>query len=255
MMSGRKIIADDFGLGRQHDAVILDLLEQGAIDGTSVFAKAPMDDRHIEQLLMLRETHGIEIGLHLNLTDVIGKDDLRRSIVNLWLSSMISGALQKTASAEFTQQIEAFQSKFAMPPDYIDGHQHCHAIPAFWRALQAISGGISWVRSPCPNALRGAISQIQNGGVKSVLVMVWGWRLRRNLRKSGVQTNADFNGLIAYRAPKRFRQVFSAMIVKTNSLTMVHPGAAADPQQIDGHDNPFRAIEAALLRARTDLNE
>ncbi len=255
MMNGRKIIADDFGLGRHHDAVILELLGMGGIDGTSVFAKAPMDDSHIEQLLELRQTRGIEIGVHLNLTDVIGQGDTRRSIVKLWLSSMISGGARRMAFAEFTQQIEMFQGKFGISPDYIDGHQHCHAIPAFWEALQPVSAGISWVRSPCPNSLRGAISQIQNGGAKSILVMFWGWRLRRRLRKSGVQTNADFNGLIAYHAPKRFRQAFSAMIVKTNSLTMVHPGAATDPHQIDGHENQFRATEAALLQVKTDRNE
>ena len=250
MAMGRKLIADDFGLGRQHDLVILELLGQGAIDGTSVFAMAPMDDRAVQQLLALRQTQGIQIGLHLNLTDVIGTGDEKRSIVKLWVASMVSGAIQKTARAEFTHQIETFQNKFAILPDYIDGHQHCHAIPAFWRALQPICDGISWVRSPCPNTPRGAFSQIQNGGVKSVLVMLWGWRLRRRLHKCGVQTNADFNGLIAYRSPKRFRQVFSTMIRTTNCLTMVHPGDGADPQQIDGHENQFRAAEAEILQSR-----
>ena len=62
-------IADDFGLGRKHDQVILSLMEAGRLDGTSVMVNDAIEPADIARLRALRDA-GAQVGLHLNLTQL-----------------------------------------------------------------------------------------------------------------------------------------------------------------------------------------
>ena len=69
MNNGPLLIADDFGLGAGHNAVILDLLAKQKINGTSVMIDGQLDAASVQKLRTLRD-EGAVIGLHLNLTPV-----------------------------------------------------------------------------------------------------------------------------------------------------------------------------------------
>jgi predicted glycoside hydrolase/deacetylase ChbG (UPF0249 family) len=94
------ITADDWGYSPRYDAGIEEAARAGAVDAVSVLALRPASDP--QPLLDC----GVEIGLHLELPERRG----RREVLDAP-----------------RRQVEAFGHLFGAPPDYIDGHHHCHA--------------------------------------------------------------------------------------------------------------------------------
>jgi predicted glycoside hydrolase/deacetylase ChbG (UPF0249 family) len=103
-LSGRAgqliITADDWGYSPRYNAGIEEAVRAGAVDAVSVLALRPASEP--EPLLGC----GVEIGLHLELPERNG----RREVLDAP-----------------RRQAEAFGRLFGAPPDYIDGHHHCHA--------------------------------------------------------------------------------------------------------------------------------
>ncbi len=104
------VAADDLGLHPSYDRGILDAAHAGAIDAVGVMVRrSPRAD----DLAVLAEL-GIALGLHL---EPEGGEELpggRRSCGSSRRSSCWPGR----------------------PPDHLDGHHHCHAVPgvaARWR--------------------------------------------------------------------------------------------------------------------------
>jgi hypothetical protein len=101
----RKLIvtADDYGYHRRYDEGILRAAEAGAVDAVSAFAY-----REGLGAEPLRAT-GVEIGLHL-------------------------GGERSPA-----EQADDFEQGFGLPPAYLDGHRHCHALPARTEAVASFA--------------------------------------------------------------------------------------------------------------------
>ncbi|MBA2239700.1 MAG: ChbG/HpnK family deacetylase [Solirubrobacterales bacterium] len=93
------IVADDFGLNPSYDAGIIEAAAAGALDGVGAMVLRVHDP------VPVRAT-GVAIGLHLELGHALDA---------------------ATVEAELRGQLERFESLFAAPPAYIDGHHHCHA--------------------------------------------------------------------------------------------------------------------------------
>ena len=246
------IIADDFGLGRGHNSVILRLLNDGVINGTSVFVDALENEEDFLTLSRIRLEKKIQVGLHFNLTERFTPYKAQGNILSVWCKSIFWGFKKGFVESELHRQFELFQELLGFAPDFIDGHQHCHAIPGFWPALHRLierQDEQFWVRSPCPATLPSALSQIRSGGMKSILVMWWGWRLRYRLGTCHVNTNSDFSGLVKYSDKSTFETRFRQLAKDTpcNCLFMTHPGSAQDSAEIVGHTNYFRAVEATVL--------
>lgn len=92
------ITADDFGLHRSYDEGILEAARAGAIDAASVMVlRSPL---RLGELLACE----IDVGLHLEADR--------------------AGALSPSAARA---QIARFAHLAGRPPDYLDGHHHCHA--------------------------------------------------------------------------------------------------------------------------------
>lgn len=253
------IIADDFGLDPAHDDVIVDLLQNGAINGTSVMVSDRLDPKRVEKLKAARTSNDIQIGLHLNLTEKMEGIPDHGSILSLWLG-LILGRINPVSTANcFEDQLARFQGTFGIAPDFLDGHQHSHAIsqniPALIKIAKSLSAANNdfWVRSPAAGKLAYAISECRRGGLKTLLVMWWGENLRRELFKSGIKSNSDFSGFIPYGTPDAFAQTYKDIFENQRSdcLIMVHPGSANAKHEIEGHSNQLRAMEAKML---IDLN-
>lgn len=86
------ITADDFGYRSAYDAGIVLAAHAGAVDRVSVMATRECDPEPLLQT-------GVVIGLHL---------EPDRSIAD---------------------QLRGFERLFSRPPDFIDGHRHCHVEP------------------------------------------------------------------------------------------------------------------------------
>lgn len=249
------IIADDFGLDPAHDDVIIDLLQNDAINGTSVMVSDRLDSARVEKLKATRTSNNIQVGLHLNLTEEMEGIPSYGSILSLWFSLMMGSIKPVAVANSYEDQLTRFQKAFGFAPDFIDGHQHCHAISQNGPALLKISMVLSnenqnfWVRSPAARELTDALSECRRGGLKTLLVMWWGEGLRRNLIKNGIKTNLDFSGFIAYKSPTAFAKTYRDIFAnrRENCLIMVHPGSTKAECEIEGHDNHLRAFEAKIL--------
>lgn len=248
------IIADDFGLDPAHDRVILDLLETGALDGTSVMVRSGANQALCQELVSARKRHHIHIGLHLNLTEALQSVPKIAGILPLWIKLMLGRIDPKIIDLSFRLQLQMFENQFGFMPDFIDGHQHCHAIGQNFNALKKTSKLAAsedfWVRSPAPISLGTAYQEMRRGGVKTLLVMAWGYRLRRRLRSNNITTNSDFSGFISYDQSPSFALSFYKLLSKRRQdcVIMVHPGTHIAATEISGHSNALRTIEAEILK-------
>ncbi len=243
------LIADDFGLGRKHDKVILDLLEERRIDGTSVMIDGEIDPQDRERLCLLREK-GTLVGLHLNLTHDFARGMFHMPVGAL-LRLCLTGRLPEQAKHEFARQADAFHAAFGFLPDYYDGHQHCHCFPGLAALAAALPRSkTGWMRLPLPATLAGLALNIRSGGPKVGLIAGLALLARRPFRKAGWPVNRDFSGFLKLDQPEEVARWMPVLLAASADLMMVHPGAADDRSQCPGHAPQSRAVETDLLRRR-----
>lgn len=245
------LIADDFGLGRAHDRVILELLEGGKIAATSVLINDAIVPGDIARLKSCRAA-GAGVGLHVNLTQPLpgaGPVWPVRSLLRLGLAGRLPEA---EITAALAGQFEAFGKLFGSPPDFVDGHQHCHVFPGISRLVARLSGS-AWLRVPVPSTLAEALLNIRSGGLKTVLIMALGLHARGVFDRAGRETNSNFSGFLRLNKPDdvAFWLPRLLMTADRDCVVMVHPGDAADPVQCERHAPRSRALEAQLLADRT----
>ncbi|MCJ8148135.1 ChbG/HpnK family deacetylase [Shinella sedimenti] len=242
------LIADDFGLGRDHDKVILGLLERGKIDGTSVMIDGDIDPLDIERLRQLRE-RGAAVGLHLNLTHGFSGSHFHRPLDEL-LRLCLTGRLPQEAQSAFHGQAETFRTTLGFLPDYYDGHQHCHCFPGLDRIAATLprEHGV-WVRVPLPRTWAGRMLNMRAGGPKTVLIMILAHFAARTFRRAGWKTNSDFSGFLPLDRPDAVARWLPRLLSAraTGTLMMVHPGSADDRSQCPGHSPQSRVVEAEIL--------
>ncbi|AHB03639.1 cellobiose phosphotransferase system celC [Brucella ceti TE28753-12] len=241
-------IADDFGLGRGHDRVILSLLETGRLDGTSVMMNDAMNPEDIARLRKLR-AGGAKVGLHLNLTQALpggGPIWPLGELIRPLLGAPFLGAI----TASLVRQVDAFVTQFGSLPDYYDGHQHCHCFPAIAPLVARLSyGPATWVRVPLPATWEGRGLNIRAGGAKVLLILALAARARAIFVRAGLKTNHDFSGFLRLGDPASVRRWLPELLARAtpDCLIMLHPGDGADPVQCAGHAAGSRAIEARIL--------
>ncbi|MDR0251846.1 MAG: ChbG/HpnK family deacetylase [Brucellaceae bacterium] len=241
-------IADDFGLGRAHDQVILSLLEAGRLDGTSVMTSNAMMPADIARLRELR-AHGVKVGLHLNLTQAMPDGAPVWTLATL-MRPVLSASLLKDIQTSFKRQTDTFVTLFGSLPDYYDGHQHCHCFPAIAKLVTQLSyKDETWVRVPLPATWAGRWLNLRAGGAKVMIIMAMAARARRLFARAGLKTNYDFSGFLRLNNPADVQRWLPRLLsaATPDCLIMLHPGDAADPVQCAGHAPDSRAIEAQIL--------
>ncbi|MCZ4291300.1 ChbG/HpnK family deacetylase [Hoeflea alexandrii] len=241
-------IADDFGLGRKHDRVILSLMQARRLDATSVMVNDAIDAGDVARLKALRDA-GAEVGLHLNLTQALpGHADVWP--LSTLLRPRLPSRVRAAAAASLNRQTDEFISLFGSFPDYYDGHQHCHCIP--WIAplvAQLPSGPKTWIRVPLPATWTGRWRNLRAGGAKGVLIMALAARARRVFRQAGHEVNEDFSGFLRLDDPASVRHWLPRLLAAAgpDCLMMVHPGDADDEMQCAGHAPESRDCETNIL--------
>ncbi|SOE18013.1 hypothetical protein SAMN05877838_2923 [Hoeflea halophila] len=241
-------IADDFGLGRKHDRVILSLIETGRLDGTSVMVNDAIAPEDIARLCAAWDA-GAQIGLHLNLTQILPgisavwpMPQLLRPTLNAHLLDAIRGS--------FFRQADHFVTLFGRLPDFYDGHQHCHCYPAIAPlAANLPSEPKKWIRVPLPSTWSGRWLNLRAGGIKGILIMGLAARARPVFRSAGWQVNGDFSGFLRLDDPAKVRHWLPRLLsaADPDCLVMLHPGDAGDEVQCNGHAPQSRGCETQIL--------
>ena len=156
-MSPRRLwlIADDYALSPGVSEAILDLLALGRLSGTgcmTLFAEWP------EAAARLAEApRDAAIGLHLTLTDqpalsgrsVLAPEGRLPPLGRLLTLTATSAKARRAAMEELELQHARFVDVMGRTPDFVDGHQHVHFLPAARRWLARLArrdGGRPFVR-------------------------------------------------------------------------------------------------------------
>lgn len=207
----------------------------------------------------------LELGLHLNLSEVLPGTRWHRPLNSLLLGSHL-GALNTTPvrtalTADIARQLDTYEQRLGAMPDFIDGHQHVHQLPVVRELLMAEvqrrwpagSARRPWLRrcaspaaaptgdtsGPLPGPERLKPWIIQSLGCAPLSRLAAAAGLRQNEHLLGVRR---FEG-----GSSSFVRLINAWLARAGDLDllMVHP-AAALPGLSDGI-LAARAVEYAVL--------
>jgi predicted glycoside hydrolase/deacetylase ChbG (UPF0249 family) len=232
------LVADDFGLSEAVDEAILGLAGDRRLSGTGCIAAGPTLERNAPRLLALGST--IDIGLHFALTEFplgplpgLRTPDGRPPGLATVIGRGLTGRLDHgEISAEFGHQIDRFREVFGRDPDYVDGHQHVHLLPAARRAIWAAfdSGRLdprrTWVRD-----CREPFGRVIARGVavpKALFISALAIGLAGGAARRGVAVNAGFSGITDFGEAVPYAERFRSFLKRGagasgRALIMCHP--------------------------------
>jgi len=240
------LCADDFGQSPAIDAGILHLLAMRRLTAVSCLSTGAAWREDAPRLL--QAAGAAQIGLHFNLTE--GRP-LAPALAAAWPRFPSLGRLLAAAHLrrlpvgalgdELAAQLAAFSAATGRAPDYLDGHQHVHALPG----VRNLVLDAALALQP-PAALR-STSRLAGRGLKRQVIEASGGRtLGRALAARGLRHNSLLLGAYDFRADYRpLMQRWLAEAPESGGLLFCHPGeAAADPADPIG---AARARELAYL--------
>lgn len=143
------VCADDFGLDGGINHAILELATAGRISGAGCLVGTPAWPRAKAECAALRAA-GLELGLHLDLTDHAQDRCLARPLLRLVAAALTGGLDANALEREIATQIDRFEQQVGASPDYVDGHRHVHQLAPVRRALITVlarRGLRPWLRS------------------------------------------------------------------------------------------------------------
>ena len=240
------LCADDYGLSPAVSAGIREALLAGRINATGAMTNLP----HWPDAAPLLAPHlgSAQIGVHLNLT--VGAP--LASAPNLAPLGKLPGlgfylrrnvlpeALAREVGAEIARQFDSFEAAMGRAPDFVDGHQHVHALrPIRGLLLSEMArrgwAGRVWLRDSADRPSRILARGVER---KKALLLAWfAHGFASAARAQGFTLNEGFAGFSAFDSRRAYPQDFASYLKAPGArhLVMCHPGrvdaelAALDP--------------------------
>jgi predicted glycoside hydrolase/deacetylase ChbG (UPF0249 family) len=201
-----------------------------------------------------------DLGVHLNLTSgaplgrmpIVAPDGRLPSLPRVMRLVLLSGAARREIGEEVARQLDAFEQAMGRAPDFVDGHQHVHALPGIGGATAAILGeryrGAAgfYVRDPVDRP--GAIGARPAAG-KALAVALLGKGLGPALRRAGLAANEGFSGYSAFDPRGDYGAEFAGALRSPGRahLMMCHPGEIDDELRATDPVVETRPRELAFL--------
>lgn len=229
--------ADDFAIDAGAIDGILGLIDRGRLTATSCLVDAPLWFAAARQLPATPAGTGVDIGLHLNLTQAFAPDAAVWSLPELILRSATGLLPRATLQAAIRRQLDAFEQAMGRRPDYIDGHQHVHQFSGVRQCLVAelqarYAGDMPWLRSTRPPA---PVADRKARGI----ALLGDRPLRALARSAGITVSGYLVGVYDFGAGSAPRRAAYVQRMKSwlqagpaGSVFMCHPATqapAADP--------------------------
>lgn len=195
-------------------------------------------EQEAKALLETPSPKPIQIGLHLTLSGgfaplvsppMATKDGKLPGMMQLLSPMSLLLVSRKAVAAEIEAQIEAFARAFGRLPDYVDGHQHCHLMPAVRRTFVQTVARLApnaWVRQ-CAPAHKSALISADN---KTRVIGTLSLTLSRLARKAGLAVNPSFSGAYDFGGKDKFADLFPRFLAELTDggVVMVHPAHIDD---------------------------
>lgn len=245
-MKGLIVCADDFAINTSVSLGIAKLAQMGRLSATSAMVLSP---RWAMDAPRLQELRGqLDVGLHLDWTS----DFALAAGHGLPLATAMRRALlgrfdQAQASTVLERQLDAFESHWQAPPDFVDGHQHVQQFAGIREALVATLqrrygalGVKPYLRiSRAPPGLADIKSRVMAWMGANALASL---AAAAGLRSAGGLLGVyDFEG-----GPQRYAVLMTRWLARApaGAILMCHPAQAAEPDDAIG---VARAQEFAYL--------
>ncbi|PLP57075.1 hypothetical protein CYK37_22845 [Mesorhizobium loti] len=247
-----RLIADDYGLAPGVSDAILDLLKRGRLTGTGCMTGFPewqLAATGVEPLI-----GQVPVGLHLTLTDqpalTAGSSLVSKGrLPSLgYLAAPFGRRRIRTddVHAELDAQLRRFTDALGRMPDFIDGHQHVHFLPAVRDWLKR-----RFADSEKP-MLRGAPAVPREVGVtamKTAVIAALARGFDQTMQAAGFPLMKPLAGIYDWKQPDDFAPTLRAAVsaLPEDGVFMCHPGhvdaelVARDPMQ------KVREVEYAFL--------
>jgi predicted glycoside hydrolase/deacetylase ChbG (UPF0249 family) len=256
------LCADDYGYRPGVSAAIRRLAEAGRISASSALVTFADWSAAAEHVSALRRH--IDVGLHVNLTEGAALSpvtSLAPEGVFLGLTHLLRAAFSGRIDTvgvknEIIRQFQAFRRSTGHEPDYVDGHQHAHALPMVRTALFEALAEQGWtgpIRDPSDRLM--SIVNRRVAVPKALLISALSSGFGVAARQRGFQTNDSFSGVYDFRTDFSFAQLLTrfAAYPAASHLVMVHPGDR-EPEDTLDPIAPARAHEADALGRMTGLS-
>lgn len=238
------LCADDYGMSEGVSRGIAELAGAGRISAASVMTGGPAWPAEAAGLRPLAGRVGI--GLHLTLTWGAPLGPMpgfapggRLPPLGRAVRTALSGRLPVAEiEGEIARQLQAFADALGREPDFVDGHQHVHALPGIRSALLRVLArrglaGRVWLRNPGdrPSAILARRSEV----AKAAIVAALSAGFRAEAEEAGFWTNRGFSGFSSF-ADRDTGVDFDRSLAALGPahLVMCHPGHVADGEVLDG---------------------
>ena len=249
------LCADDFGLDAFINAAIRALAEAGRLQATGVLVGAPAW-RQERDWLRTAGAYGLEVGLHLDFTEVPLTPGARQPLGRL-IAQCYAGRLEVArVHAEIQAQLAAFEDGLGRPPAFVDGHQHVHQLPVIRSALLETlqqrypPAARPWLRR---TAVRWPAARVAGprAAAKATQIAALGARgLAAAARRQGFAQNQTLLGVYGFNAePARFAVLLRGWLAaaRDGDLLMCHPGDGARDALASARQAEFAALAAPEL--------
>ena len=204
------------------------------------------------QLRSLAPT-GIDIGLHLDLTEAPLRAGSRHGLGGLIVATQLRVLPRATLRAEIRAQLDAFEDALGSGPTHVDGHQHVHQFALVRTELlselvRRYGDAPPWLRSTAVGSVdRSSPRASWRAGAKQRVIQGLGARaLLRLAQRAGFRHNRALLGVYDFADQttsyaERMRGWLAG--ARTGDLLMCHPSLAG-PADAMGR---ARVTEFALL--------
>ena len=227
------LCADDFGLDSGVSEGILKLVRMGRLSAVSCMVNMPGFIPYAKELITLKKSKRIKIGLHFNLTEGYLTSIPEKSgftLAELLIKTHMRSLKLSFIAKEFLAQLEQFTQVMQQPPDFIDGHQHVHQFPVIRKVMldlytQKLKNHGTFIRSTWP-----AINLPQYRFKAKVLRITGGKALMKQFIKLNIPHNRYFSGIYDFAPNTNYRELFRKWMhfARDNTLIMCHPGENSD---------------------------
>ncbi len=229
------LTADDFALTPGVSAGILDLLEAQRITAAGAMTNRP--HWRSGAAAFAQFSGSADLGLHFNLTCGTPLTRMRKlapagtlpKLPAILLAGLMGRLPAEEIAAELDAQIDAFEQAMGRAPDFIDGHQHVHALPGVRRALADVlvrrfPDAKPYLRDPADgvSAIRARKRHVGKAMLLERLARPFG----PAMRALGFQTNEGFSGYSRFDAKADYAGDFASYLISCGHrpLVMCHPG-------------------------------
>lgn len=240
------LCADDYGLHPAINAGILELVEQRRLSAVSCMSQSTLWPRAAAALSPYR-SH-LAVGLHFNLTEGLAAGDQSLGWLLLRLCSRKLNLI--ALKQNLHQQLDLFEKHWHEAPDYVDGHQHVHALPriraVFLRVLKERYGPhLPALRDPA-----GLVS-VADAPLKGFVLRRLCGAFHEQALASGFRLNSAFAGVYSLSEQADIAALFAVWLrrLPESGLLMCHPakgnGGDSDCAHMQARENEFAYLASS----------